>query len=372
MQDTTAYDALINRLFETTLDTAAWEDIPRLLEALAPGVRTQVFGIDSQDRGVNIATGAWGYDPYYADAFTTHYSHQNPWAKSFTTAEIGKPISAGEMYPEADLLRTEFYHDWVRPQEDIRGGGGIILDRTKRTNLLIGGNIRQRDRDRIEADWLALLARLAPLMRHAWTLGRTLATARLERDLLAAQPAVDPTLILLDIERRPGFTNMRGARMLEAGDILRHAPDGRVSFRDDQAQRRLAALSRSRPTPYRAADFLLPGGRGQRVRMSHFDPAGISSPALALMLDISRPGVLVVLSDDRNDLSPRDVAVTLGLTGAEGEVAFALYSGRGTDEIAQARGVGPGTVRNQLKSIFVKTGTGRQSELVSLIAALAR
>lgn len=56
-----------------------------------------------------------------------------------------------------------------------------------------------------------------------------------------------------------------------------------------------------------------------------------------------------------------------GLTRSEAEVAAYLAQGISLDEIAGKKSASINTVRTQLKSIFAKTGTGRQGELVSLV-----
>lgn len=60
--------------------------------------------------------------------------------------------------------------------------------------------------------------------------------------------------------------------------------------------------------------------------------------------------------------------VLFDLTPAEARVATFLVEGKAVDEIARALGVTDNTVRMHLKSIFAKTGVGRQAELVSLLA----
>jgi len=59
------------------------------------------------------------------------------------------------------------------------------------------------------------------------------------------------------------------------------------------------------------------------------------------------------------------------LTKSEAEIAVALARGHDTDEIAAMRRVSIGTLRVQLRSIFTKTNTRRQSELVALILSSA-
>ncbi|MDQ6702388.1 MAG: hypothetical protein M3Z96_04400 [Pseudomonadota bacterium] len=56
----------------------------------------------------------------------------------------------------------------------------------------------------------------------------------------------------------------------------------------------------------------------------------------------------------------------------EADVAAELARGRDTGEIAGLRRVSPGTLRAQLRSIFAKTGTCRQSELVALVLCYSR
>ena len=55
------------------------------------------------------------------------------------------------------------------------------------------------------------------------------------------------------------------------------------------------------------------------------------------------------------------------LSDAEARVCWRLASGEALEEIAAAEGSSRETVRSQLKRIFAKTGTNRQSELVRLI-----
>lgn len=57
-----------------------------------------------------------------------------------------------------------------------------------------------------------------------------------------------------------------------------------------------------------------------------------------------------------------------GLTEREVEVAALLAEGLSLVEIAGVLRIQPGTVRNHLKSVFEKTGTSRQGELVALLA----
>ena len=61
-----------------------------------------------------------------------------------------------------------------------------------------------------------------------------------------------------------------------------------------------------------------------------------------------------------------------GISSAEARLALALANGETPKEYAASRNLGLPTVRTQLQSLFAKTGTRRQSELMrTLIRALA-
>jgi len=67
---------------------------------------------------------------------------------------------------------------------------------------------------------------------------------------------------------------------------------------------------------------------------------------------------------------PGAIRQALGLTERESETAMLLAGGLDLPTIAHRLQLGLGTVRNHLKSIFGKTGTRRQGELVALLGAL--
>ena len=66
---------------------------------------------------------------------------------------------------------------------------------------------------------------------------------------------------------------------------------------------------------------------------------------------------------------PEMLAVLYGLTPAEAHLAAGLVSYRTLEQIAAERRLSRETLRTQLKQLFAKTGTNRQSELVGFLAS---
>ena len=81
---------------------------------------------------------------------------------------------------------------------------------------------------------------------------------------------------------------------------------------------------------------------------------------------------ILVVSDltETTALAAGALQAIFGLTPAEARVALALRRGLSLGEMARDFGVGSVTVRSHLKSIFAKTGTRRQAELVAVLARI--
>ncbi|WP_245293819.1 helix-turn-helix transcriptional regulator [Rhizobium bangladeshense] len=87
------------------------------------------------------------------------------------------------------------------------------------------------------------------------------------------------------------------------------------------------------------------------------------------------PGQAVaVLIDPEMRRTPGLAAIQacFSLSAAESKLAYRLASGQSLEEVAKACSISYETARNQLKAVFGKTGTHRQSELVALLSRLCR
>jgi DNA-binding CsgD family transcriptional regulator len=81
----------------------------------------------------------------------------------------------------------------------------------------------------------------------------------------------------------------------------------------------------------------------------------------------------IVVLVDPDQRRPPQVAIlrtVFKLTNAEARLAAHLASGESIEAAAAKLAISPLTVRTQLKAIFTKTNTHRQSELVALLSRL--
>lgn len=100
---------------------------------------------------------------------------------------------------------------------------------------------------------------------------------------------------------------------------------------------------------------------GMRPIALHALPSGDDSDLYKLTLI-----VIIDLQDDRTP-NPEALQKMFNLTPSESNVAIQISKSRTPAEIAKENGTTLWTVRSQLASIFSKTQTKRQSDLVSLM-----
>ena len=83
--------------------------------------------------------------------------------------------------------------------------------------------------------------------------------------------------------------------------------------------------------------------------------------------DGPKPVLILIDLDRRSEPGEALLRQLFGLTGAEAKLAARMAGGRSLEDLAGELGVTMGTARAQLRSIFAKTQTNRQAELVALL-----
>jgi len=81
--------------------------------------------------------------------------------------------------------------------------------------------------------------------------------------------------------------------------------------------------------------------------------------------------IILLDLDAHLEPSPRTLQRLFGLTAAETQLAIELSRGHSVLDIARSRRLSRTTVRSQLATLFVKTQTRRQSDLVALLGRVA-
>ena len=96
-----------------------------------------------------------------------------------------------------------------------------------------------------------------------------------------------------------------------------------------------------------------------------------ASPLRRFTTDTSPFAILVTVDPEQTGTPPKRILRTLfGLTDKESELAQAILNGHTVEEYSRSHYVTANTVRTHLKSIYRKTQTARQADLVRLLTPL--
>jgi DNA-binding CsgD family transcriptional regulator len=132
----------------------------------------------------------------------------------------------------------------------------------------------------------------------------------------------------------------------------------------DASLRTVLENGRTAPNAMQGASIPLPAGIDGQAAIVHL------VPVLGNARDVfARTACLAVVTPLDADRVPdaRLVQGLFDLTPAEARIARDVARGLNVPTLAQQTGVSVNTVRSQLKAVFAKTGTRRQSELAALL-----
>ena len=263
-----------------------------------------------------------------------------------------------------EIGRQPFYQEFLRPHGlrwcagvkvgDGDGGWGFALQRTIEQGPFEPGQLER-------------LAALSRRLAGAAELAAAFGFARMEGALQAFE-ASGSAVAMIDRFGEVMRLNRCAERLLGTDlQIVRR----RILSADRDAtaalDRALHALLWSRESEAFHAPVVLRRQRGRPIIAypSRLPAAGREAFALCVGF------VVFVDLEARQRPATSDLMWVFGLTQTEAKLAVLAAEGRSLEEIAEQRQTSMTTVRSQLKAVFAKTGTHRQSELVALLGKLA-
>ena len=368
---------LVNDIYQCAM-TGEWQPLVEKMSAVAGDIPLTMYGYDMVV-SETIIGGITNYDPDFNDTFMAHFGAISPWTPRIMQAKTGTLLTSDQLLPRDQLQKTEFYNDWVVPQGDIVAGGGMTLFNEADRMVLLAGNIRERDRDKLEHNWLCLLKVLSPHLSRAFQMQRALEGAKLQRQGYSeALDRIGNAVVLLDKDGCICHFNKTADAILQKQSLLyldqfhvlhafdpeadrimsknMHALSSGETFAGPEV---FAIKSRDMFDPYFA--LLLPFGSAQEL-----------IGEIGMFLQTKRPVAVLTLVDPARKRNPV-IHILTGLykmTPAEAELAQAMSQGDSLSDYAASRELSIHTVRNQLKMVFQKAGVNKQSELITLIALI--
>jgi DNA-binding CsgD family transcriptional regulator len=261
------------------------------------------------------------------------------------------------------------YHAEFINRLKFRSFAGMLIDGDASSGLAFSAE-RLVGQDPFSATEIETLRRIAPHIQRAGQLALRLAGARHD-GLLDAFSLFDCGAILLDWKGRVLRLNAQAEALLDSWLTVRFGVLKATAKECDAALQKLIGTV-IRPGMQRDAapiGAIAVARPLARPLLIHAAPLARSARDL---FQQAQAAVMIIDPDLHPVPQTSILRQVFGLTDAEAAIALALSCGRDIDEIAQMRGVRPGTIRNQMKLIFNKTHTRRQAELVALLLRYAR
>ena len=270
-----------------------------------------------------------------------------------------------------ELMRTEFYNDFLAAKHDIGHAMFSVVsrERTRLTNLSV---YRPPRREAFGAKEVEVLKLLTPHLRRAFRLHFEFCSLKDRKhsvDMLLDSLAQG--VILLGSRGAVIHMNRSALQLCEVGDGLVAAGSGLAAESPIESAKLQALIGRAVSTSL--GNGLSAGGALLISRKSGMPLNVVVSPVRSLRTDFRETvRAVVYVTDPSLRIRPCNelLEAIYGLTPAECRIALLVGDGFSAATIREMAGITANTLRTHLASIYRKTNTARQTQLVKLISLI--
>jgi len=359
---------LVDSVYAAAEDPQAWPAaLGRMAATLNVTAVNLIVNIDGP-RHNGIAVNH-GMDPGLVERYNEYYVNVDPMLAATYRFPVGVLLASEELFPGRAWTDTELYADLAAPY-GIHHVFGTSFVRSGSVYAALS-MMCPVERGVLSGDDLGLFQALLPHLQRVVAIHRRLSDAERRSDLLAdLTDELAVGVILLDERGRVVHANAAAERMARAGDGISLGSEGVKAAlgAETTALRRLVAeaVQTGNGQGFGAA------GAMRLSRPSWKRPYEALVTPLSSRQQETRPwppvAALFITDPEAEPATPEQLLAGLyGLTRAEARLASALLRGETLDEISELFGVTMNTVRTQLRAVFAKTDTRRQSELLRLL-----
>lgn len=359
--------SLVVKIYDAALDEAQWQGVLTCIAECAGG---QGAGLVSfRPSGEIEVAHSVGVDAQFVQSYVDSFEALDP-SRNIRYAQVGRVYSTEHWVAVDEFRSSEFYQEWARPQ-DLEDGANALLEKS---DEIISHISIMKAGQMVDDRMRKVLSTLMPHLRRSMLIGKTLRRQNvIEATATELLDALKTAVILLDAKANIVHANASGLEVLAETDVLRSVHGQLFATRPETNRALRQALTALAPGsaetvqgmsfPLSAADgvhfvgHLVPLTAGRRRQLA-------TAYEACAMLFVNKAAL-------DTTLAPDIIQKVFKLTPAELRVLLAIVELGGAPEVAKNLGVAISTVKTHLNSIFAKTDTRRQAELVRLMAAFA-
>jgi len=372
MAEIEQFSSLVGDIYDAALDPSLWTGVLEKMCAFVPGSLGNIFIQDAVAKRANASFG-WGNDPYYEKLYLEKLCKINPLFPALLFQNVGEVFATPDIIPDDQFMRTRFYREYLEPQ-DLMHGLGCVLEKSPTSCAVLAfpravslGPIDEEARTRVRL--------LVPHVQRAILIGKAIDLQKATAEMLAdTVDALTACVYLVNENARIVHANRSGLDLLAREDIVRGA-NGILRWQDGAADRALrdllaAATARNDLAAAKSASMSVTGRTGDRYAV-HMLPLTTGERRKAGSSHAAAAAVFVHKATLNLSTFPELLAKQFHLTPAELGVMFSIIEVGGVPEVASVLGLSQTTIKTHLRSIFAKTGTRRQADLVKFVAQFA-
>src|SRR5215469_10236182 len=367
-----AFSGVVGTIYDCALDPALWPDA---IAEVCKAANFAAGGIEVTD----LSSGSCRIQQYWN--FDSHWLERMPeyagdvaeiWASipNLMTRPLDEPLCVARESPQLVSSSFRYYREWVRPQGFIDAACLMVMRERDRIGAL--SMSRHESAGAVTDGDLDVLQLLAPHIRRAVAISDVLNMQAIKIGTFeSAFDLLQAGVLFADHDCKIIHANRAARAMLEKGSPIQSV----YGELNTQLPQTTAALKKAVAVAVEPAIGRM--GIGVPVPQSEGDPACIH--VLPLMTGDTRSrlaprasaALFVTVKNGGAGPPAESIAAVFDLSPAEIRILQRLLAGRAPAEIADDLAVALPTVRKHLASIFAKTDTSRQSDLVRLATQLA-
>jgi DNA-binding CsgD family transcriptional regulator len=369
MSEAEQLSLLIGEIYDAALDPALWPRVQGLICGRVHGHASTLYWQDSVRQTGNVYYQV-GISPDYERLYFEKYIGMNPLYPALPFLEVGGVHTVADLLPYDEMRKTLFYKEWLRPQGflDVAFSN---LEKSITTSVVF--TIIRRERDgMVDDEMLRQLRLIMPHIRRAALIGKVIDLKTMEAASLAdSLDGIVAAMFIVDAAAYIAHANASGHAMLANGSLLRSL-GGKLAANDSEAERALYSVFAAASN----GDIAV-GARGFAVPLTARNGERYVAHALPLTSGARRQAgiayaattAIFVTKAELNLSSPTEtIAKLYKLTPSEIRILLAVIEIGALPAVADALGISKETAKTHLNSVFSKTNTHRQADLVKLVA----
>ena len=369
MMNAAEVSGILDAVYDSALFAERW---PQALDKLQQAFDcTCVALIDRNLRTLEGRVNTSGVDASTQREFLDVWSARDPVRLRTRSWRPGAIELDHQILPRSEILGSDYYNGFMKPR-DMHALMRLTLAHRNRF-LTIISLVRPRSAGEFDADIVEQCRILMPHLQRASNIRfQAEHAATMLGGLSDVADRSTTAVLLLERSGQVKFANRAARAMAAAGAFLLRSGQVEITDRnEDAAFQRLVAGATGV-----IADFDAP--RGGVIRLARRSgEASYTVTVAPVRRDASwagsEPMALVLIADpDLTPLPSREILSQLfGFSASETRVAERLMAGDNPEQAAAFLDVKTSTVRWHLASMYRKSGTNRQAELVRLLLSLA-